>query len=902
MKKELRYKLLLPEWTTTDQGLVKLVLEKEMGLSRHEISRLKFDGEILLNEKPVHVDAHMNVGDELVVRFKEDVVAPVEEDTLNPEILYEEEDFVIVNKPAGVPIHPSTNHLEDSLGTALQAYYQKQGQSFVIRPVGRLDQDVSGICLFAKNQIAAARLNEEIENKSLKKEYVAYAQGIFHEKQGTIDAPIEKIDGHLEREVNENGQPAITHYEVLKQCVVNDKDVSKVHVTLDTGRTHQIRAHLKSIGHPLLGDGLYGGDESMMKRPALHCEKISFTSPFTKKRVQVSCPMPKDMVEIEGEPVVQPLRKEEQAVLLPTWKDRLGKVAKYLLALLLLGLVGCGGFFGYRYYQNQSLAKKAEQEKAIQALEDSLTIHFPSTTTFEYGSDFDAKDYAKDHTGELTLLQGIDTKRVGVQKLRYQLTIKDEKGNEATKEIKQEITIKDTKKPEIKFEKETIQVPFGEFFDANENIVSVSDPVDGALQEATTLGKGKYVLTNPVDNRKEGTYEVEVEAMDQNENTTKASYQVIVGSGVTPTPTPTPTATTNKDQTKPYILIRKDEIVIQEGEAYDPKSNIIYVTDETDGELAYKEKEEKGSYTLTHNLDTKKAGKYEVKVIATDQAGNQELDDFVVVVEAKPQEPTPTPTPTPVPTPSAAPTSAPTGVNPEDKTKPYILIRRDEAFVVVGNSYDPKTNIIYVTDETDGELGYSDKEEPGSYTIQHSINTNEIGSYNARIIATDRAGNKEYDDFVVTVRDASQIQSKTFDPGSNAEYIFNYITGTIGLNKAAAYGIMANMQRESGYTPTADNGMGYYGLCQWGGGRNTNLINWCGENGLEYWTLDGQLAFMNMELNNIYTGCFDTLRNVEDSGEGAYQAGYAFGMYYEVAGEFLSNSAGNLARNFYNNE
>lgn len=887
MVKELKYKLLLPEWTSTDEGLIQEVLTKEMGLSKHEVSRLKFDGEILLNGKRVHTDEHMNIGDELIVRFPEDEILETTTSTIIPTILYEEEDFVIVDKPAGIPTHPSANHLNDSMGTALQAYYNNQGQSMTIRPIGRLDQDVSGICVFAKNQPAAARLNEALEKRELKKEYIGIAQGKFSQKEGTIDLPIQKVDDHLEREVSDDGKPAITHYQVVEELVVNDKEVSKLKLNIDTGRTHQIRAHLKAIGHPLLGDALYQGDTSALNRPALHCANVALTSPFTKKVVTVSSKLPEDIRTLIGEKEEEVvITKDKAAVVMPTFKDHFLKGLKWLLALLLLGALLVGGYFGINYYRNQAQRLATEKEEKRQALYDSLNITFPTNITFEYGDEFDPEEFAKDHVGELTILQGIDTKRVGTQTLKYQLSTKDEDGEEVTREFEQVITIQDTKHPVIKLKDEKVSVAFGDFFDESANVEEVFDEVDGKLSEAKTLAKGKYVIQSEVNTRKEGTYTVTIDALDNNENKTSASYEVIVGNGVSSTPTATPEITGNTDTTKPYILIRADEVRIQKGTAYDPAWNVIYVTDETDGQLAYQKEETNGAYTFVHSIDVNKPGSYDVKIIAKDKAGNQETDEFVLIVEGEVEEEKEEPTPTPEAT-------------GKDTTKPYILIRRDDVYTTIGTAYDPSSNIITIEDDVDGALPYSEKEGNGVYTITHQIDINKEGTYDVKITAKDKAGNVEYDDFNVIVREQPS-SSSAFSGGDNASIIYQFIVNDLGLNDAVACGILGHIVRESGYQPTAYNPAGYYGICQWGGGRYDRLLSYCAENGLDSGSLEGQLRFLQLELNSNYSGVYDQLKAVENTADGAYNAAYIFGMQYEVSGEYLAASAGETAMAFFN--
>ena len=169
MAREFNYKMVLASWNFTDQGHVKKVLESELNLSKHEISRLKFEGEILINGKPARVNDHMAIGDTLTVRFPEDHTESIPVLNIEPDILYEEEDFVIVNKPAGIATHPSHTEQDVTMSTILQSHYQKLGQNMLMRPIGRLDKDVSGIVLFAKNQPAAARLTEDRERGKLNK-------------------------------------------------------------------------------------------------------------------------------------------------------------------------------------------------------------------------------------------------------------------------------------------------------------------------------------------------------------------------------------------------------------------------------------------------------------------------------------------------------------------------------------------------------------------------------------------------------------------------------------------------------------------------------------------------------------------------------------------------------------
>lgn len=304
MNRTLTYRL--TEKDIPESGTVRasVILSKCMHLSRHEISRLKFDGEILLNGTRIKVAEQLQAGNELMVVFPEEKQKPVPVTEAEPDILLEEEDFVIVNKPAGIPVHPVHGHLDDSLGTILTAHYGRQGKNFVIRPVGRLDMNVSGAMLYAGNQPAAARLSAQRKHGELTKQYIALAEGIFEEKEGVIRLPLRKAEGKRQREVSDDGKEALTRYSVFRELVLDGIVYSCLSVTIETGRTHQIRAHLSAAGHPLLGDEMYRGNTKLIRRPALHCFRISLLSPFTLEPLHAEAPLCEDMQRLidEGQP------------------------------------------------------------------------------------------------------------------------------------------------------------------------------------------------------------------------------------------------------------------------------------------------------------------------------------------------------------------------------------------------------------------------------------------------------------------------------------------------------------------------------------------------------------------------------------------------------------------------
>lgn len=292
MEKVLKHQLTNVEYENTNKGEVKQVLFKVMKLSKKEISRLKWQGKIVCNNQILHVNQHIQVGDELILHFfdhKQIETAKDLKDDIN--ILYEDEDVVVVYKKAKQPVHPVHGHLHDSLGSCLQRHYQRQNKQFTIRAIGRLDLEVSGCMLYAKNQVSAARLNQQQVEGTFKKTYVALVEGKIDCKHGRINLPIAKIEGTKRRIIQKDGKYAVTHFDVLDTYQYEDQTISYVQINLETGRTHQIRVHFHGMNHPLVGDTLYG-KQSMIDQVGLHCKKMEFISPFTNKKVTVQAPLP----------------------------------------------------------------------------------------------------------------------------------------------------------------------------------------------------------------------------------------------------------------------------------------------------------------------------------------------------------------------------------------------------------------------------------------------------------------------------------------------------------------------------------------------------------------------------------------------------------------------------------
>lgn len=277
---------------------------RNQGISTKSIIRLKSDVEnVLLNDEPGFINRILKKDDRLTLCVKElessKKIPPVD---LPLSIIYEDEDILIVNKPANMPIHPSMNNYENTLGNAVAYYYMKKGEPFLYRCINRLDRDTTGLTILAKHYLSCGILYDEMESREIKRTYYAivesrtgfdapYAHRLL--QTGTIDLPLgRKPDSAIERMVDiKNGDKAITHYRVL---ATND-GLSLLELQLDTGRTHQIRVHMQAIGHPLIGDFLYNPKDTHMKRQALHAGKLSFRHPITKEMLSFTAPVPQDM-------------------------------------------------------------------------------------------------------------------------------------------------------------------------------------------------------------------------------------------------------------------------------------------------------------------------------------------------------------------------------------------------------------------------------------------------------------------------------------------------------------------------------------------------------------------------------------------------------------------------------
>ena len=263
---------------------IKIVdyLKRGLSLSVSLVKKVKF-GRVFIGCENVHMRAIVHTGDTVLVKLPEEQSENIRPIRIPLDIIYEDEYLIAVNKPSGMPTHPSRGNSLPTLAEGIMAYFENE--AFVFRAVNRLDRDTSGIVIIAKDAVSADKLSREMKRGGFIKKYSALVSGVPSPKEATIDAPIERIsEGNIKREVRADGKRAVTEYKVER---VLDNGNSILDITLHTGRTHQIRVHMAYIGHPLCYDFLYGEKEEG-KNYKLHAKSIEFTHPFTDKKITLT--------------------------------------------------------------------------------------------------------------------------------------------------------------------------------------------------------------------------------------------------------------------------------------------------------------------------------------------------------------------------------------------------------------------------------------------------------------------------------------------------------------------------------------------------------------------------------------------------------------------------------------
>ena len=276
-----------------DGANITTVLKRHFKISTNLIKDLKkYKEGIQVNGEHRRVVDFVAKGDILKITIRDTASENIVPTDIPLDIVYEDEDVLVINKLPNMPTHPSMGNYENSLANGVMYYYKSKGEERVFRAVNRLDKDTSGLMAVAKNSYIHARLGEEIQKKELKRKYMCIVCGDV-ERDGTVDAPIRRADGSvINRIVAPDGQRAVTHYRVIKRY----GEYTLLEMKLETGRTHQIRVHMAYIGHPLVGDWLYGTeDHNIAKRQMLHSCYLCFTHPITGQIMEFKDEMAEDM-------------------------------------------------------------------------------------------------------------------------------------------------------------------------------------------------------------------------------------------------------------------------------------------------------------------------------------------------------------------------------------------------------------------------------------------------------------------------------------------------------------------------------------------------------------------------------------------------------------------------------
>jgi 23S rRNA pseudouridine1911/1915/1917 synthase len=294
----------------TDEGrALRDILRKRIGISRRLMVKLKSSEEGLsVNGEKVWPNHIVSEGDVIALKMKTEISETIPPEPMDLDIVFEDDHLLVLNKPAGIIVHPTTGHYLHTLANGVMHYWQERGQQYRFRPVHRLDEQTSGLVIIAKHSLAQQQLSSQMLAGTVSKEYRAYVYGCPSELVGEINAPIgrQTEDPHR-RVVREDGAPSLTFYEVTASYI---GQASKLAIRLGTGRTHQIRVHLTSIGCPIIGDSYYtdpkwNGSElsqqltPLINRQALHAIRLGFDHPVTGESMLLEAALPEDMRQLE---------------------------------------------------------------------------------------------------------------------------------------------------------------------------------------------------------------------------------------------------------------------------------------------------------------------------------------------------------------------------------------------------------------------------------------------------------------------------------------------------------------------------------------------------------------------------------------------------------------------------
>lgn len=289
-KENQKYNLI--SYTNDEDMILKEVLLDKLNFSVRSLSKMKREQSVLVNGEFKKPSAKVKKGDLIEVKIDENM-ANFEAQDLNLDIIYDDFDIIMVNKPPFMVVHPTKSHYNNTIANGITDYIIKKDEKVKVRFVNRLDMNTSGLVIVAKNAYAHHTLSQDMSNDKVEKTYITVVHGIVANDKGTINQPIYRpTEDSIKRVVDDRGQESITHYKVIERL----KDATVLEVKLETGRTHQIRVHMNYLRHGIIGDELYGHvDEELINRQALHAYRLDFEQPRTKEKLSFEAELPKDI-------------------------------------------------------------------------------------------------------------------------------------------------------------------------------------------------------------------------------------------------------------------------------------------------------------------------------------------------------------------------------------------------------------------------------------------------------------------------------------------------------------------------------------------------------------------------------------------------------------------------------
>ncbi len=271
--------------------LIKEILKRRMNFSSRLLRKLKKSGGVYKNNEAVFLNSNVKKDDVLRIVFPEETSYFEPEDIpISP--VYEDHDILIINKQPGIVVHPTNGCKDGTIANGIVHYMIEKNEHYKIRFVNRLDRDTSGLLIIGKNSYIQEEISRQMKEGRVLKKYIAIVEGNLSKNEGIIDEPIKKNPGEAARVVSKDGRISVTEFKVIERV---DERYTVVEIVLKTGRTHQIRVHMAHLGHPVVGDSLYGTGEHSMNRQALHAYHLSFTHPRNGKLLKVSAKLPADM-------------------------------------------------------------------------------------------------------------------------------------------------------------------------------------------------------------------------------------------------------------------------------------------------------------------------------------------------------------------------------------------------------------------------------------------------------------------------------------------------------------------------------------------------------------------------------------------------------------------------------